>query len=309
MVAVVLVSNVTAAQCAVLCMGYMTCSKYYHVASSEALDAGNCMSADDCTLYKDRGCAPVPPGPKPCNTSGACLVCDEHPRRIELERSHSLHTQMWLSSDCTKYVAGGNHMSNYTLTRARHVEVFASNATLGGYLDVSVPMTMRCENDSTTFLGKKMNFRGKSLRMIGTYAINATVGGIVIAEVKTTAQIDTLRADHDNPDGVGVLALGHVQGSVAVRTCTGHVYIQNIRGEVLASTFGGCTVVDVGALLDTFGSMYEMVFFNGEMSALAKELPKLMLLYTTLAASTMFFLLAIVHGPLVCRMASNARKR
>jgi hypothetical protein len=72
---------------------------------------------------------------------------------------------------------------------------------------------------------------------------------------------------------------------------------------------GACDVIDVGALLNTFGAMYEMVFFNGELSELAQELPKLMLLYTSVAASTTLLLVLIAHGPLLLRMASHARKR
>jgi hypothetical protein len=194
--------NVTAVQCAVLCMSYMTCSKYYHVPSNVTYNAGDCFRTSACGgADAPAGCTALVAGPKPCNNSGACLVCPEHPRRAELESSYSEHTQMWLSTDCSVYVAGGNHSSNYTLTRARHVEVFAQNATLDGYVTAHVPFTMHADATSATVLTKPVELRSTFLRMTGAYEVSAT-GSVRITEVLTRASIDTIESTSPNHPGV-----------------------------------------------------------------------------------------------------------
>ena len=85
--------------------------------------------------------------PKSCNRTGACLSCPGSQitntrAATTIRNSHSPYTQLYFSSECTRYVPGGVHSQSFVFQHSPTVEIFADQATLQGILTFYTDATL-----------------------------------------------------------------------------------------------------------------------------------------------------------------------
>lgn len=301
--------------CAALCAARMECGSYA-VQYNGTADPGACLMCMNATAIGAGrpACSTLGaetntsglPTVKPCNASGACLVCGGQPRRDELEASMSATAMAFFSRRCDFYDPGGEHASAYTFTKTRNMTLYARGAYLLGPVAASVPLNVV----GPVRTAHRIRYSGPRLAVTGALA---TDDEVAIVATETTADITAGAITA----GRFALAAAHVQGSINISACVRPpnatkniaVILQNLANDRLLYHFGkGCRVVDLSRLLNVFGQPYEVIFYNGDLSDVAARDVRVVAAYSAAVAAGTIVLIGLAFGDTVYKMFTVRKK-
>ena len=316
------------AVCAALCNARMECGSYgvnfngtRRLVSQTALPSGACYMCTNMTtvlqspharptcseLYVGTTHAEKLPAVKPCNETGACLVCDDYTRKTEAEATMSLTAMAFFSKSCAFYVAGGSHKSDYTFTKTRHMTLYANEAHLHGAINASVPLTI----SGTSVFTNRIHYTGPRLDIKGSLTSDDEVA-VVITEVTTNMTAQVLTAKRF------ALAAAHVQGAITILKCGTYgdinatygasaVILQNLANDKLDIAVSKCETIDLSKLLNIYGQTYEIIFYHGDVSDMAAEDVRLVTMYAAAMSAALLVLMGLAFGDTVYKMFTTQK--
>ena len=301
--------------CAALCAARMGCGSYA-VRYNGTAEPGACLMCMNTTaMGAGRPACSTPgaetnttglPAVKPCNASGACLVCGSRTRKQELEATRSAAAMAFFSRRCDFYDPGGDHAAGYTFTKTRSMTLYAGGAHLLGPITASVPLHIT----GPVRTARRISYTGPRLAVTGALTTDDEVA-IVVTETTTSITTGTVTA------GRFALAAAHVQGSIDIDTCgrppnatkNGAVILQSLANDRLATHFGrGCRVVDLSRLLNIYGQDYEVIFYHGDLSDVVARDVRMVAAYSAAVAAGTLVLLALAFGDTVYKMFTVRKK-
>jgi len=285
----------------------MRCDRYALVAGECQL----CYGGDTCDQNFERLTEP-----KLCNRTGACLACPGSDtitlKAVNTIRdSYSPYTQLYFSSECTRYVPGGVHIRSFVFMNSPSVQIFADQATLSGTLTFYTDATLH--GTFVTEVPIEIRPPTKQFSLIGHVELqnSGSDTGKCTVEISGTKDINVDINSAYSPDAS--VCIVHSTGNVRVGQCKSsaagapypknEIIVLNKRHVAphLVVTAPVCQITHLGKILEAFSDSEMRRVGHKEDNPNTLIDARTFFLYALLATAGLAAFVVIVHSSTLYR--------